>query len=123
MLTFSIATVFLLVVQAAAFQQTVSNLSADATEAEEFLNFLNRTLREHGLESRELPSSSFRLSEDTVPKAYNLKLFPNLQTFHVTGEVLIEVQIRNATDNITLHAASSLNVSSIALFKKDDGKM
>lgn len=119
MLTFSIATAaFLISVHAAKFPPTVSNLASDSNGTED----IQKTLwGKYTIRSDEL-YSSFRLPGDTIPKAYNLKLFPNLQTFQVIGEVIIEVHIRNKTNTITLHAAPDLNISSIMLSRKNNGE-
>lgn len=119
MLVFLIATAALLVSgHAAAFQPSVSHLASDSNGPED----IKKTLWGKYMNRSDELHLSFRLPGDTIPKAYNLRLFPNLRTLQVSGEVIIEVHIKNKTNTITLHAPSNLNISSILLSRKSNGQ-
>lgn len=49
--------------------------------------------------------SSFRLSRNIVPAAYQIHLVPDLNRGYFRGEVLIELEVRKTTSTIELHAA------------------
>ena len=59
------------------------------------------------------------LPENVIPLTYDLSLEPDLDTFTFDGEVQIFVELKNATDEITLNAAE-LTIHSSSVQIDDD---
>jgi puromycin-sensitive aminopeptidase len=47
---------------------------------------------------------SFRLPDCVVPKRYEIRLAPNLETFEFAGRETIEIFVRKETDRVVLNA-------------------
>ena len=69
-------------------------------------------------------NQSFRLNQNVVPLRYDIVFQPNITLEYFTGNVTIEVQVRESIEEFIVHAAKSLNISkSLVTFNKTELKI
>ena len=69
-------------------------------------------------------NQSFRLNPNIIPLRYDIVFHPNITLGYFSGNVTIEVQVRESIEEFIVHAAKSLNISkSLVTFNKTELKI